>query len=82
MTHPYNPTNSNTGVLNYELLPGAIILEFRHSPHRYLYNADAPGPEHVRAMTHLALAGRGLSTYVSRHVHEHYARKLPKPEQP
>ncbi len=82
MKLPYNSPNPNTGVLTYELLgpPGqeAIILEFKHSHTRYLYNADAPGPTHVRAMIRLATQGKGLSTYINQHVREHYAAKLPR----
>ena len=77
MRHPYQPNNPNTGVLTYELLPdGALILEFRNHA-RYLYTAERPGPIHLGEMTRRALAGQGLSSYVSQHVGERYARKLP-----
>ena len=76
MKHHYDSPDSNTGVLTYELLSDAIILEFKHSPFRYLYNADAPGLTHVRAMVRLAQQGKGLSTYVNQHVREHFAARL------
>ena len=75
MRHPYQPDNPSTGVLTYELLPNGIILEFRNHQ-RYLYTAERPGPHHLAELTRLALAGKGLSTYVSQHVHSLYARKL------
>ena len=86
MKVPYKARNPSAGVLNYELIDDhlgeAILLEFA-SPetdhkHRYLYNADRPGPEHVAAMRRLALAGDGLTTYVNQHVREDYAAKLPR----
>ena len=81
MKLPYRSRHPNPGILTYELLgppdqPEAIILEFRSSLHRYLYNADSPGPIHVRAMIRLAQAGAGLTTYVNQHVHEKYAAKV------
>ncbi|WP_327372430.1 hypothetical protein [Caballeronia arationis] len=32
----------------------------------YLYDHRVPGREHVEAMKRLAVAGRGLSTYIAR----------------
>ncbi len=74
---PYKSPNSNSGVLTYELLDDAIILEFKRGQYRYLYNAVSPGPAHVAAMRRLATEGKGLTTYVSQHVHDKYARRLP-----
>ncbi|MEW6468382.1 MAG: hypothetical protein AB1458_05620 [Bacteroidota bacterium] len=34
------------------------------------------GKKHVGAMKRLALAGRGLSAYISQYVRENYAEKL------
>ncbi len=78
MRHPYQPGNPNTGVLTYELLPNGLILEFRNHQ-RYLYTAERPGPTHLAELTRRALAGSGLSTYVSQHIGDLYARKLPSP---
>ena len=77
MKSTYQKHNPKAGVLNYELLDGAIILEFADCKSRYLYNAKAPGPEHVAAMKRLATAGKGLTTYINQHVREHYATKVP-----
>lgn len=79
MKRPYKSQNPNAGVLNYELAPSAIILEFSASKYRYLYNEEAPGAQHVQAMKYLAEQGRGLTTYINQHVRDNYARKLPIP---
>ena len=73
----YGKHNPKAGVLNYELLDDAIIVEFADHKSRYLYNAEAPGSQHVEAMKHLAIAGKGLTTYINQNVREHYAAKLP-----
>jgi hypothetical protein len=77
MKSPYQKHNPKAGVLTYEILKGAIILEFADHKFRYVYDATSPGPEHVEAMKRLALSGSGLTTYVNRTVREHYAAKLP-----
>jgi len=77
MKSPYQTHNPKSGVRNYELLNDAIILEFTDHKSRYLYNAQAPGPEHVAAMKHLAIGGKGLTTYINQHVRENYAAKVP-----
>ena len=82
MKVPYKAHNPSAGVLNYELVDDewgreAVVLEFSDCKHRYLYNADHPGPQHVAAMRRLAAAGDGLTTYVNQHVRDNYAAKLP-----
>ena len=77
MKIPYKSQNPNAGITSYEVLDDAIILEFRDGKFRYLYNATKPGPKHVDAMKTLALAGKGLTTYINQHVRENYAAKLP-----
>lgn len=64
-----------TGVRAFALLPDAIALRFSDG-RVYLYTRDQPGAAHVLAMRQCALAGRGLSTYVSQHVQNRYAGKL------
>lgn len=74
---PYKSPNPNSGITTYEIRDDAIILEFKTGKYRYVYDAAKPGPEHVTAMAKLAAEGKGLTTYVSRHIQENYARKLP-----
>ncbi len=76
MKVPYQRSNPNAGVLNYEIAEEAIILEFADRKFRYVYNAARPGATHVKAMQRLALAGKGLTTYVNQHVRENYAAKI------
>jgi hypothetical protein len=73
----YKSRNPDAGVVNFEILPDAILLEFADRKWRYLYNAEKPGLLHVNEMKRLALAGDGLTTYVNQHVRDNYAAKLP-----
>ena len=78
MKLPYKSRNANSGVVAYEILDSAIILEFKDLKHRYLYDATKLGAKHVATMIELAKSGAGLTTYISQHVRENYARKLPR----
>lgn len=72
---PYADCSGASGVVAYATGDGFIDLWFRDGG-GYRYDATAPGPEHVAAMTRLAAAGEGLATYVNQHVRANYARKL------
>ena len=71
----YRNLDGNSGVIAYEAGDGFIRIRFVNDD-VYEYTDEATGPEHVQNMQRLAQAGRGLATYVSRFVHEAYARKL------
>ena len=77
MTVNYRGNNPGAGVNTVEILPHTIILEFADRTDRYLYDGDKPGLDHVSTMKNLALAGKGLTTYVNQYVRENYAAKLP-----
>ncbi|WP_263261735.1 hypothetical protein [Pseudomonas sp. RIT-PI-S] len=72
----YGNLSGHSGVVAYELGEGSITIKFAGdgSP-CYLYNADRPGPEAVEEMQRLARAGKGLATYISRHVGDKYAER-------
>lgn len=69
-----NPSRAS-GVVAYDIDAGQIILQFRNGE-RYLYTEDSAGAANIATMQELARAGRGLSTFISQHVHDRYARKL------
>jgi hypothetical protein len=72
---PYRNLSGDSGVTHYEAGPDFIVIRFRKGD-RYLYNHEKPGREAVETMKRLAVAGRGLSTFISQHVREDYAEKL------
>ena len=72
---PYGNSTGGSGVIAYEIHDDAIHIQFKHGP-IYVYNDVAPGREHVEEIKRLALAGQGLSTYISKHVRKLFAAKL------
>ncbi|HSX58816.1 MAG TPA: hypothetical protein VLF18_01330 [Tahibacter sp.] len=71
----YADLERDSGIAAYEVGPGFIVIRFKHGG-TYRYDASAPGAKHVRQMQRLARSGRGLNTYINRHVREHFAAKL------
>ncbi len=71
----YANRSGHSGVVAYELAADSITVKFTGGD-RYLYTADSTGVEHIARMRELATAGQGLSTYISQHVRDRYARKL------
>ena len=60
----------------YKLGSGSIQIQFVGSRDIYLYDSQSPGPAAVAEMQRLAESGRGLATYISRHVRANYRTKL------
>lgn len=65
----YRNLSGDSGVRGYRIEPQAIAVEFADGS-RYLYTTA------IARMQALARAGRGLATYINRHAHDAYARKL------
>ena len=73
--HRYRNQNGHSGVVAYAILPDAVAVQFLDGT-VYLYNHDCPGRRHVGRMKALAREGRGLSTYISRHVGNRFSARL------
>ena len=71
----YGNHSRESGVVAYDIDAGQIIVQFRNGE-RYLYTEDSAGAANIATMQELARAGRGLSTFISQHVHDRYARKI------
>ena len=70
----YGGKSGNAGVALYAMRPGAIALRFKDDQSRiYVYDHTKPGATHVTQMQHLAPTGRGLTSYVNRHVRGNYS---------
>jgi hypothetical protein len=61
---PYGNLSGDSGVLAYELGPTFIRVQFR-SGAPYVYTYESVGRENVERMKELAVAGRGLGTFIS-----------------
>lgn len=71
----YRNLDGHSGVTAYESGDGFIRIRFVNGE-TYEYTDEVTGRAHVANMQKLAQAGLGLATYVSRFVHDAYARKL------
>ena len=70
----YKDLSGRSAIAGYDIKPGAIVIEFR-SGAIYTYSYGSAGAETVDEMIRLALAGRGLATFVSRNK-PHFSTKL------
>ena len=71
----YGNQSRESGVVAYDIDAGQIIVQFRNGE-RYLYTEDSAGAANIAKMQALARAGRGLSSFISQHVHNRFARKI------
>jgi len=71
----YANLSGKSGIIAYRIGSGTITVEFAGGI-RYLYTVGSAGAANIDRMHELAVAGRGLSTFISQHVHDRYARKL------
>jgi hypothetical protein len=71
----YRNLSGHSGVIAYEAARNSITVEFQDGA-VYLYNYQSTGRSKVEQMKALASAGRGLSTFIARHVGNAYAEKL------
>ena len=61
----YNSKNKKaSGVTGYEISPDSILVQFRNNS-KYLYSVASAGKKAIDAMKKLAIANKGLSTYIS-----------------
>lgn len=71
----YANRSGDSGVTHYEIGADFILVQFRRSD-VYRYDYAMPGADHVECMKTLAVAGKGLATYISAHVRGSYASKI------
>lgn len=72
----YANLSGNSGVVAYGIGRDSIEVKFRGGD-TYGYTYESATALHVETMKKLAVAGRGLSTYIAQHVQHCYAWKRP-----
>jgi len=75
MRERYGDVSGKSGIAEYEIGDDFIRIWFADGQ-GYEYNSIKPGQEHVDEMKRLAASGRGLTSYINKHVNR-YARRLP-----
>lgn len=73
--HRYANHGGHSVVAAYAVTGDGILVQFRDG-HVVLYNHDCPGRRHVSRMKVLAREGRGLGTYITRHVGNRFAARI------
>ena len=71
----YKNLGNNSGVTNYEIGEATIKVKFKDTVSVYVYTSIKPGQLHVAKMKELAIAGRGLQTYINKHRSVGYDHK-------
>ena len=71
----YRNLSGNSGVVAYRAGRDSIAVQFEDGA-IYLYTVGSAGRSNIEQMKALAASGRGLSTFIARHVRKAYAAKL------
>jgi hypothetical protein len=71
----YKNRSGESGVVAYEIQSGGIVVQFVGGD-KYLYTDKSAGAAFIKQMQCLAEDGVGLSTFISRHVHDKFEKKL------
>lgn len=72
---PYKNLSGRSGVELYEILPESIKIKFKKMNFVYTYDYSKPGRQAVDKMKEFAIAGKELSTYVTKEIKDSYASK-------
>jgi hypothetical protein len=71
----YKNLSGNSGVIAYTFGEYSITVQFSDGE-VYQYTYESAGKRNVEKMKKLAIAGKGLSSFISRTVKERYAEKV------
>ena len=75
--HPYGDHTRQHGAIAYEIGPESIEVEFT-SGWIYRFSYENPGALRVDRMKELAVSGRGLSTFISKHLKNRFESRRRK----
>jgi hypothetical protein len=70
----YRNLSGGSGVSAYDIGPDSVAVRFLDGT-VYVYSYASAGRDKVEEMKRLALAGRGLATFISQHVGTDYDMK-------
>ena len=71
----YKNLGGKSAVASYEIAKDAVTVKFAVNS-VYIYTNQSAGMANVSQMKTLALAGKGLGTFIDAHVKERFARKI------
>jgi len=71
----YKNLGGNSDIYGYEIGQDSISVQFNDGS-VYLYTSQSAGNINISNLQQLAIAGRGLNSFINTHVRKRYARKL------
>jgi hypothetical protein len=71
----YKNVGGKSTVVRFELEKDAVNLRFTNAS-AYRYTNQSAGPENISKMKTLALAGKGLGTFVEANLKDRFERKI------
>lgn len=71
---PYKNLNGDSGVAGFENGSDYIRVQFKDGS-VYLYTYASAGSSNIEEMKRLAVAGRGLNSFINKNVRKRYAKK-------
>jgi hypothetical protein len=71
----YENFGGNSGVFAHKIDQESITIEFDDGS-MYLYDVHSTSTENITEMQRLAIAGKGLNSYISRVGRKEYAEKI------
>jgi hypothetical protein len=71
----YANLSGNSGVVSYDLRVNSIVIQFQDG-WKYEYTNESAGELVVARLKRLAVAGKGLSSFVARVARDKYANKF------
>lgn len=71
----YKNLSGKSTIAKYEIEKDAINIKFTDSS-AYRYTNQSAGPENIKEMKSLALAGKGLGTFIDANVKDRFLRKI------
>lgn len=71
----YRDWDNDSGIRNYEIGDGFIVIEFKDGQYRfYKYTDTSAGSHHITAMQQFARCGDGLNAYIGEHKPRYAAK--------
>jgi hypothetical protein len=74
-TERYKNLSGKSTVATYQLLKDAVTIGFT-SHGKYIYSNQSAGSHNVSKMKTLAIAGKGLGTFIENTLKDKFARKV------
>lgn len=71
----YKNLGGDSKVARYELAKDGVTVQFKNST-VYRYTNQSADPGNIRKMKTLAVAGKGLGTFIDAHLKDRFLRKV------